>query len=321
MLDAESLIQSELEHLRSIQGVDNSFIAQRDGFPISSAGLWLSPDEIFGISAAASAIYAVARRLYHSIKYVLVEGDQSKFLVVAIPENQDYFLSLTTRTQANLGVILQSLHECTQQIHPHLLNVGSLPPLRSYSNQEETSIMDRFQAQDKPIHSPSPSVRPLALVLTESMVVKLRALLADFTNLLDGAHPTFISLNGGYPIAPENQLNTATSSLSAFTFALYDTCRKVAWITKRTTINQVTIDIGKHHHFIYNTGTGIFSTSLQKGNCRLGYLRLLIPTFTSRIEETLQQASQAAENPQIGQPMNRFLNDFLSSFQTQTLSG
>ncbi len=321
MIGAESEIQSELEHLRNIQGVDNSFLAQRDGYPITSAGLWLSPDEIFGISAAASAIYAVARRLYHSLNYVLVEGDQSKFLVVAFPENDDYFLSLTTRTQANLGVILQSLHLCTKKIHPHLLNAGSLPPLRSYTNRQEATIMDRFQAQDKPIHSPSPPIRSLSLVLTESMVVKLRALLADFTNLLDGAHPTFISLNGGYPIAPENHLNKNTSSLSAFTFALYDTCRKVAWITKRTAIHQVTIDIGLRHHFIYNTGTGIFSTSLQKGNCRLGYLRLLIPTYTARIEETLQQASQVSEKPQIGQPMNRFLNGFLSSFQIQTSPG
>ncbi len=321
MMNAEGEIQLELEHLRSIKGVDNSFLAQRDGYPITSAGLWLSPDEIFGISAAASAIYAVARRLHSTLNYVLVEGEQAKFIVVAFPENDDYFLSLTTRTQANLGVILQSLHNCTQKIHPHLQRAGLLPPLRSYSNRQETSIMDRFRAQDKPMHSPSPSIRSLSLVLTESIVVKLRALLEDFTNLLDGAHPTFISLNGGYPIVPDKQLDPLTSGLSVFTFALYDTCRKVAWITKRTTINHVTIALTSQHHFIYNTGTGIFSTTLQKGNYRLGYLRLLIPTFTTRIEETLQQATQSIGKPKIQQPMNRFLNGFVSSFQTQTLSG
>ena len=320
-MDVESVIQSELEALRSISGVDNSFLSQRDGYPITSAGLWLSPDEIFGISAAASAINAVARRLHRSLKYVLVEGDQSKFLVVAFPNNDDYFLSLTTRTNANLGVILQSLQKSTAKIRPHLLSAGELPPLRSYSNMQEASIMDRFQAQEKPIHSPSPSIGSSSLVLTESLVIKLRALLTDFTNLMDGAQPTFISLNGGYPIAQDNHLNPTTSGVSAFTFALYDTCRKVAWITKRTAIHQVTIDLDSQHHFIYNTGTGIFSTTLQKGNCRLGYLRLLIPTFTSRIEETLQEASQIKEKPPIMQPMNRFLNGFLSSFQTQTLSG
>jgi hypothetical protein len=181
--------------------------------------------------------------------------------------------------------------------------------------------MDRFQAQETPILAQSPSLRSLSLVLTKSMMVKLRALITDFTNLLDGAHPTFISLNGGYPIALENQLGFSTSSLSAFTYALYDTCRKVAWITKRTTINQVTIDIGSQHHFIYNTGTGIFSTTLQKGNCRLGYLRLLIPTYITRIEETLQEASKSFEKPQIQQPMNRFLDGFFSSFKIQTIPG
>jgi predicted regulator of Ras-like GTPase activity (Roadblock/LC7/MglB family) len=320
-LDAESRIQLELEHLRSINGVDNSFLAQCDGYPIASAGVWLSPDEIFGISAAASAIYAVARRLHRTLKYVLVEGDQVKFLVVAFPKNDDYFLSLTTRTQANLGVILQSLQQCTPNISPLLLQAGTLPPLRSYSNGQEASILNRFKTQDKPIHSSSASIRSLSLILTEPMVVKLRALLADFTNLLDGAHPTFISLHGGYPIAPLNHMSPSTSFMSAFTFALYDTCRKVAWITKRTVINQVMVDLGSQHHFIYNTGTSIFSTTLQKGNCRLGYLRLLIPTYTARIEETLQQASHAIDQRPLKQPMNRFLNGFFSSFQTSTLSG
>ncbi|TRO56152.1 hypothetical protein E2P64_06235 [Candidatus Bathyarchaeota archaeon] len=321
MMDAVCKIQTELEQLRNIRGVENCFLAQRDGYPITSAGLWLSEDEIFGIAAAASAINAVARRLYSTLNYILVEGDQAKFLVVAIPENDAFFLSLTTRTQANLGVILQSLNHCIQRIYPHLLNAGSLLPLRSYSKVKETSIMARFQAQEQPIHAQSPSLRSLSLVLTKPMMVKLRALMTDFTNLMDGAHPTFISLNGGYPIAPENQLEFSTSSLSAFTYALYDTCEKVAWITKRTSINQVTIDIGSQHHFIYNTGTGIFSTTLQKGNCRLGYLRLLIPTYTTRIEETLNEASQTFEKPKIQQPMNRFLNGFFSTFKQQTLTG
>jgi predicted regulator of Ras-like GTPase activity (Roadblock/LC7/MglB family) len=149
-MDAVCKIQSELEHLRSIRGVKNCFLAQRDGYPITSAGLWLSADEIFGISAAASAINAVARRLYSTLNYILVEGDQAKFLVVAIPESDEFFLSLTTRTQANLGVILQSLNHCTQKIYSHLLNAGSLPPLRNYSQGQEATIMDRFQTQKNP---------------------------------------------------------------------------------------------------------------------------------------------------------------------------
>ena len=83
----------------------------------------------------------------------------------------------------------------------------------------------------------------------------------------------------------------------------------------------VTIDIGEKHHFIYKAGSGLFSTTLQKGNCRLGYLRLLIPTFTSRIEETLQEAVLAFSQPQNQQPLNRFLEGFLSSFQSQAFSG
>lgn len=315
-MNTEVEIQSHLDRLRDIHGVENIFLAQRDGYPITSSGVWFSSDEIFGISAAASAIYAVARRLYKSLNYALVEGEQAKFLIAAFPENNHFFLSLTTRTNANLGSILHSLHQCTKRIYPHLLEAESLPPLRSYSTGQEASILERFNAQDKPLHSPSPQIKHQSLVLTDSMVVKLRALLTDFMNLLDGAHPTFVSLAGGYPIAPVNQLDPITSSISAFTFALFDTCKKVAWITKRTHIHQVLIDIGDRYHFIYNTGSGLFSTTLQKDNFRLGYLRLLIPTFTSRIEETLIEASQTFTRPTTQLSTNGFLDGFLSTFQS-----
>lgn len=322
-MNIDSTIRPHLEELRNINGVENIFLAQRDGYPITSAGVWFSASEIFGISAAASAIYAIAHRLYANLNYALVEGEQAKFLIAAFPNNDHFFLSLTTRTNANLGAILHSLHHCTNQIHPHLLELGSFPPLRSYSSGQEGSILTRFNAQGKPLYSPSPRIGHQSLVLTNTMVTKLRALLTDFMNLLDGAHPTFISLNGGYPITPRNQLDPNTSALSAFTFALYDTCKKVGWITKRTNIYQVLIDTGAQHHFVYNTGSSIFSTTLQKANSRLGYLRILIPTFTTRIEETLTEAAQMSLQPKMHQPVptNRFLENFLSSFQSQTQSG
>jgi predicted regulator of Ras-like GTPase activity (Roadblock/LC7/MglB family) len=322
-MNIDSTIRPHLEELRNINGVENTFLAQRDGYPLTSAGVWFSASEIFGISAAASAIYAVAQRLYANLNYALVEGEQAKFLIAALPDNNHFFLSLTTRTNANLGAILHSLDRCINQIYPHLVELGSLPPLRRYSSGQEASIMDRFNAQDKPLHSPSHRIGHQSLVLTNPMVMKLRALLTDFMNLLDGAHPTFISLNGGYPITPSNQLNPNTSALSAFTFALYDTCMKVAWITKRTNVCQVLIDTGAQHHFVYNTGSSIFSTTLQKANSRLGYLRLLIPTFTTRIEETLTEAAQAFLHTKAHHPVptNRFLESFLSSFQSPTQSG
>ena len=321
-MNIDSTIHPHLEELRNINGVENIFLAQRDGYPITSAGVWFSANEIFGISAAASAIYAVAQRLYNNLNYALVEGEQAKFLIAAFPSNDSFFLSLTTRTNANLGAIIHSLNRCMNQIYPHLLELGSLPPLRNYTSGQEASILDRFNAQDKPLHSPNLRIGHQSLVLTNTMVTKLRALLTDFMNLLDGAHPTFISLNGGYPITPSNQLDPNTSTLCAFTFALYDTCRKVAWITKRTNVCQVLIDTGAQHHFMYNTGSSIFSTTLQKANSRLGYLRLLIPTFTTRIEETLTEAAQPFFQLKSQQPVptNRFLESFLTCFQSHTQS-
>lgn len=320
-MEEECHIHSQLQEMRNIKGVENIFLAQRDGYPIRSAGVWFSPNEIFGVAAAAAAIFAVAHRLYKTLNYALVEGDQVKFLIATVPEDTRYFLSLTTRITVNLGAIFHRIRHCTQNIYPHLQENAQLPPLRNFNEDETRSILNRFDSQNKQQVTPSAPLIPKSLVLSESLVTKLRALLSDFSGLLGGTHTTFISLNGGYPIAPPKELDSITSTLSAFTYALFDTCRKVAWLTKRTRIDQVTIDFGAQHHFIYSAGSGIFSTTLDKNHHRLGFLRLLIPTYTTRIKETLEEAMHTPVRTQTTQPLNRFLEGFLSTFRPQPISG
>ncbi len=311
-------IRSELQSLRSIRGVENVFLAQRDGYPITSAGVWLSQDEIFGVSAAASAIFAVARRLHEKLSYALVEGDRAKFLVFAFPGDSRYFLSLTTRNNTNLGAIFQFINFSTENIRPHLAGEELLPPLRSFNSFDEESILESFDSTSWTPSSSKQKIDHHSFVLSESLIARFQALLEDFVGLLSGVRSTFVSLNGGYPIATAGQVNNKIGTLCAFTFSLFDTCRKVAWLTKRMRIDKVTLDYGTEHQFIYNAGHGLFSTVLLKDVVRLGYLRLLIPSFTSRIREELDIAARTARNPKSTQPLSRFLDGFLSRFISQS---
>ncbi len=311
-------IRSQLQSLRGINGVENIFLAQRDGYPVASAGVWLRPDEIFGVAAAASAIFAVASRLHETFNYTLIEGDRAKFLIIAFPGNPRYFLSIATRTNVNLGVVLQFTKSCSENIRPLLQETDPLPPLRSYNANQTESIIDHFDTTDTSGLTTTTPIRHQSFILTEALVNQLQGVLDDFAGVLTGVNYTFVSLNGGYPITTAGHLNAKIGTKSAFTFALYDTCRKVAWLTKRMHIEQVTIDLGTEHHFIYSAGSGIFSSILQKNNLRLGYLRLLIPSFIARIKQTLDLAAYTTPQAKAQHSLNRFLDNFLTPFSPPT---
>jgi predicted regulator of Ras-like GTPase activity (Roadblock/LC7/MglB family) len=162
------------------------------------------------------------------------------------------------------------------------------------------------------VSSAASLVSSQSIVLTEARVAELKGLLADFQNLVSGASSTFISLTGGYPIALTGHSDANHGTRCAYTFSLFDTCKKIAWLTKRMGIDQVTIDYGKNHHFIYNAGQGIFSTTLDKAQVRLGFLRLMIPTFTVRIRDVLHQAAQTPDEPTLRPPVDQFIETLSS---------
>jgi len=90
MLDQFGL---HLQSIKSVPGVENSVLVQRDGYPISSSGVWLSENEIFGLSSSAAAILSVAQRLHEDLYYVLIEGERSKFLLATLPRAVNYFIT------------------------------------------------------------------------------------------------------------------------------------------------------------------------------------------------------------------------------------
>lgn len=294
--------------------MENAFLSQKDGHPITSVGVWLSQDEVFGLSAAASAIYAVARRLHESHSYILVEGERAKFLIAALKANPNFFLALTTRPKVNLGSLFQFVAQCTENITHLLKEEDNTPPLRSYNSRQAESVASGFNTTAlSSMPSTTSLVSNQSIVLTEAKVAELNELLADFHNLVSGANNTFISLTGGYPVALAGQSAANHGTLCAYTFSLFDTCKKIAWLTKRMGIDQVTIDYGNNHHFIYNAGQGIFSTTLDKNQVRLGFLRLMIPTFTVRIREALQQAAQTPDTPELRPTIDQFIESLSSS--------
>ncbi len=283
-----------LQNIKAVPGVENSVLVQRDGYPISSSGVWLSENEIFGLSSSAAAILSVAQRLHDDLSYVLIEGERSKFLLATLPRASNYFLTVTTQSQSNLGALLLQLERAISHLDDALWNEQFIPPLRSFETSERNQIRTGFDVREGPQRSWSTG--SVNLTITENAAQQITAIVTDFLQALPSAQTGEVCLEGGYLIPTQRYNEGMRIRNSTLTYTLFDTSRKVAQLVKRTGILQVLCDCGTQQHFIYRLAGGLFSTLIRKDSTRLGLLRLIIPNFIAEIETVLRNAP-AAQKP------------------------
>ena len=288
MLDQFGLL---LQGIKSVPGVENSVLVQRDGYPISSSGVWLSENEIFGLSSSAAAILSVAQRLHEDLHYVLIEGERSKFLLATLPRAVNYFITVTTRSSSNLGALLLQLERTIKHLDEALWNEHFIPPLRTFEQNERAQICDSFNVREGSRRTWSTGT--LNLTITENAAQQITDIVTDFLQALPSAQTGEVCLEGGYLIPTQRYNEGVRIRNSTLTYTLFDTSRKVAQLVKRTTILQVLCDCGTNQHFIYKLQGGLFSTFIRKDSTRLGLLRLIIPNFIAEIESVLQKAPTA----------------------------
>ncbi|MHA1830602.1 MAG: hypothetical protein ACTSWR_03620 [Candidatus Helarchaeota archaeon] len=300
-------IKFNLRQIKSITGVENVVLTQRDGQPIESAGVWLSKNEIFGVCSIVSAIFNVAEQLHpETLKYLLIDGERAKILIAPIHTKLDkiynsvnkaeYFLTITARLKVNLGAIMLSMKDTLNALTMAIENSGAnfKPPLRSYDKDELKKILESFNVKED--NSCSDSYSSVNINLSEEISNKIRDCIFEFSKTVPGVKMASISLNGGYPLLNINLDSTNTQSEGALSYTLYDTSKRIITTLKQTPINNVLIDCEGYSHFIYGCEMGIFSTYISRGQKRLGLLRLLIPQYVKILSELLVQ-SQKLEPP------------------------
>ena len=283
--------QIHLQNIKSVPGVENSVLVQRDGYPITSSGVWLSENEVFGLSSSAAAILSVAQRLHDDLSYVLIEGERSKFLLATLPRAVNYFITVTTQSHSNLGALLLQLERAIKYLDEALWNEHFVPPLRTFENSEKAQIINAFNVHEGSRRAWIPST--VNLSITEDIAQQITEIVTDFLQALPSAESGEVCLEGGYLIPTQRYNEGIRIRNSTLTYTLFDTSRKVAQLVKRTAILQVLIDCGNQQHFIYRLAGGLFSTLIRKESMRLGLLRLVIPNFICEIESVLQKAPVA----------------------------
>ncbi len=277
-----------LQNIKTITGVENVVLIQKDGLPVASAGVWFSKEEVFAVASSTCAIFGVAKLIHGDFKYLLMESETSKVFLASLPNDSDYFLTVTTAPRVNLAALFiemkDNLSRLSYLLRPHI--DGRLPPLRSYSSDETSRVLEGFAVAEgrATTYGTSRSI----ISLDRSQALSLRALLRQVHDSIPNIGSVFLSLNGGIRVSLEGFTN---DRLAAMSFALHDASERVVRTLRNSSLQTVMCETNTTRHFIYSVPNGVFSLWVDKDSQKLGLMRLLLKHYIEEIRRVLSSVS------------------------------
>ncbi|MHA1934489.1 MAG: roadblock/LC7 domain-containing protein [Candidatus Thorarchaeota archaeon] len=283
-------LNETLQNIKMITGVENVVLIQKDGLPVASAGVWFSKEEVFAVASSTCAIFGVAKLIHGDFKYLLMESETSKVFLASLPNDSDYFLTITTAPRVNLAALFIEMKDSMSRISFLLREHidGRLPPLRSYSMDETQRVLSGFAVAegDNPTYSTSRSM----ISLDRSQALALRALLRQVHDSIPNIESVFLSLSGGVRVSLDGFTN---DRLAAMSFALHDASERVVRTLRSSSLQTVLCETEKTRHFIYAVPYGVFSLWVSRDNQKLGLMRLLLKHYITETRRVLSSAAIA----------------------------
>ena len=271
-----------------ITGVENVVLIQKDGLPVASAGVWFSKEEVFAVASSTCAIFGVAKLIHGDFGYLLMESETSKVFLASLPNDPDYFLTVTTAPRVNLAALFiemkQNLSRLSYLLRQHV--DGRLPPLRSYSSDETSRVLEGFAVAEG--RDSTYGISRSVISLDRSQALSLRALLRQVQDSIPNIGSVFLSLSGGVRVSLEGFTN---DRLAAMSFALYDASERVVRTLRNTALQTVLCETEKNRHFIYAVPNGVFSLWVNRDSQKLGLMRLLLKHYITETKRILSATS------------------------------
>jgi len=277
-----------LQNIKMITGVENVVLIQKDGLPVASAGVWFSKEEVFAVASSTCAIFGVAKLIHGDFKYLLMDSETSKVFLASLPNDPDYFLTVTTAPRVNLAALFIEMKENLSRLS-YLLRQhvdGRLPPLRSYSSDETSRVLEGFAVAEGRVTTYG--ISRSVISLDRSQALSLRTLLRQVHDSIPNIGSVFLSLSGGVRVSLEGFTN---DRLAAMSFALHDASERVVRTLRNSSLQTVLCETETIRHFIYAVPNGVFSLWVDKDSQKLGLMRLLLKHY---IEETRRVLSSVS---------------------------
>ncbi|MHA1409534.1 MAG: hypothetical protein ACTSQY_04320 [Candidatus Odinarchaeia archaeon] len=291
----QEILKAYLQNIKNISGVENVVLTQRDGFPINSAGVWLSKKEIFNISSASSAIYAVAENISnHTLNNILVEGTNAKIFLSPLPATTEYFIRLTTTNKANLGAMYVEARNSVDAVQKILLttDMDLKPPLRFFKEEEVKEILHNFSLKDQ--LNDTLTLTNFNFIISEDVSKEIERYLHTIVKSIPEIDRIFITLSGGHILTYYSKSDEdIDKNLAVMSYSLYDTASRVFWILKKSSIKTILCESSNNLLFIYGLDKAILSIGIRKTeNIRIGLLRLLFSSYVKSLNEMFSKTIQ-----------------------------
>jgi predicted regulator of Ras-like GTPase activity (Roadblock/LC7/MglB family) len=301
-------LNESLQNIKMIAGVENVVLIQKDGLPVASAGVWFSKEEVFAVASSTCAIYGVAKLIHGDFRYLLMESETSKVFLASLPNNADYFLTITTAPRVNLAALFIEMHDSLSRLSYILSRHldGRFPPLRSYSREETQHVLSGFAVVDggTTTYSAARSI----ISLDRSQALALRAILRQVHDSIPNIDSVFLSLSGGVRVSLEGFTN---DRLAAMSFALHDASERVVRTLRNSSLQTVLCETESTRHFIYAVPSGVFSLWVKRDSQKLGLMRLLLKHYIAETQRVLNSAS--VTKPALPQDLREMLLSEASS--------
>jgi predicted regulator of Ras-like GTPase activity (Roadblock/LC7/MglB family) len=286
--DLSDELTETLQSIKAITGVENVVLIQKDGLPVASAGVWFSKNEVFAVASSTCAIFGVAKLIHGNFNYLLMESDTFKVFLASLPNDPDYFLTVTTAPRVNLAALFiemkDNLSRLSFLLRQHV--DGRLPPLRSYSFDETQKVLQGFAVAEG--RDTNYGISRSMISLDRSQALSLRALLRQVHDCIPKIGTVFLSLSGGVRVSLEGFTN---DRLAAMSFALHDASERVVRTLRNSSLQTVLCETEDTRHFIYAVPNGVFSLWVDKESQKLGLMRLLLKHYIEEIRRILAVAS------------------------------
>jgi predicted regulator of Ras-like GTPase activity (Roadblock/LC7/MglB family) len=312
-------LKTYLEKIKEVKGVENAVLTQRDGNPIQSTGVWLSKDEVFNVSSATSAIYNLGLSIHQSnLKYILIEGTSAKIFLAPLKNsmddpidrimmkqgiknnNEEFFIAITAQPTVNLGAIFLQTRECLRDIKRALVLSGESfkPPLRKYEDGQINSLIKSFNVKENTGDSNFMTLS--SFCFSTETINKVHSILLKMQSSVLGLKHTSVTTSGGFLVSTlsmeSNFSELDFEQESAMTYSLFSTSNRCAWLLKKMKVNSILLECEDYFQFISSVGDGIFCLSVDKGQQKLGLLRLLLPQYLKVLEKIIKDA-KVIDNP------------------------
>lgn len=298
------------EEIQETMGVENVVIVERNGYPLVSAGVWLSRDEIFEVSASAAAINASMHQYNCDMRYALFEGESYKVSLFNIPEMNEFFLIMTMSSKVNLGAAIikatKRLGEIRNRLKEILLTATA--PLIEYTKDELREIEKGFQVKYTS-KSKNFDIYKSDLYLDESTIHALNKIVSNLkTSLGPVLENIALTTLGGFVIISNSNESYGNILMSA----VFDAAKKLLGTLRDVEMEQLMLVYPSNYFIMQSINNIVLQLKVTK-EIKLGLLRFIINATKKSIKEVLKRAiSQPSTSVKVlSANVNALLRDLL----------